>query len=257
MKPIAVIAFALALGCAADPPSDPDESEAWTVPHAPWNDPQPQPPAPARFRDPAAARYHMRAHFNDLREIEQLLVAGKLDDGRTRAYLLTREREIDEPGLASWSDRARDVVDAATTLTKASKLDDALRREAQVAVACARCHAATQSRLDFAAAPVLPADRQTARTRMARHVWAVDRLWEGLVGADDARWSRGLAVLADDPLPFTPATDAPRLASELQQLARAQLDKRATTLLEDRGAAYGEMLVRCAACHASVHAGIH
>jgi len=255
MKHTAVTMLALAIGCAADPPPESEESEAWAVPHAPWNDPQPMPPVPARFRDPAAARYHMRAHFNDLRVVEQQLVAGKLDDGLARAYLLTRP--VDDPGLAPWSDRSRDVLDAATTLTKAGKLDEALRREARVAVACAACHVATQSRLDFAAAPVLPVDRHTAQARMARHVWAVDRLWEGLVGADDARWSRGLAVLADDPLPFTPATDAPRLASELQQLARAQLDKRATTLLGDRGEAYGEMLVRCAACHASLHAAIH
>jgi hypothetical protein len=89
---------------------------------------------------------------------------------------------------------------------------------------------------------------------MARHVWAVDRLWEGLVGADDTRWSRGLAVLSDAPLPFTTLRDGPRLATELQRRARAQLDTRATTLSDDRGAAYGEILSICAGCHSALHA---
>jgi hypothetical protein len=102
--------------------------------------------------------------------------------------------------------------------------------------------------------PSLPPDRQTPATRMARHAWAVDRLWEGLIASDDARWARGLAVLSDTPLPFSSATTAPRYASELRALARAQIDTRTTTNFDDRGAAYGEMLVRCAGCHSSLRA---
>ena len=62
-----------------------------------------------------------------------------------------------------------------------------------------------------------------------------------------------LTVLAEDPLPFALLNDAPQLAKDLQARARAQLDARATTLLDDRGTAYGEILVECAACHASLH----
>jgi hypothetical protein len=88
---------------------------------------------------------------------------------------------------------------------------------------------------------------------MARHVWAADRLWEGLIGGDEDRWTRGLAVLADSPLPFGPLTDAPALATQLQRRAREQLDARAMTLPDGRATAYGEMLVTCAACHSSLH----
>lgn len=31
---------------------------------------------------------------------------------------------------------------------------------------------------------------------MARHLWATDRLWEGMVGGDDDAWRDGLDVLA-------------------------------------------------------------
>jgi cytochrome c553 len=192
----------------------------------------------------------MRRHFDDLRMIEHLLVSGKLDEGKALAYLLVRR--TDEPGIAAWEQHSRQVADAALELTEAPGMNDALRREARVAVACAGCHVAAQSLPVFAAAPALPPDRQTPETRMARHAWAADRLWEGLVGADDARWSRGLAVLSNTPLPFAPSSDASRVATDLQTRARKQLDMHATTVLEDRGAAYGDMLVACAACHSQL-----
>ena len=63
-----------------------------------------------------------------------------------------------------------------------------------------------------------------------------------------------LAWFSATPLPFSPLTDAPQLAADLQKRAADQLETRATTSLEERGRAYGEILVRCAACHATLHA---
>jgi hypothetical protein len=88
---------------------------------------------------------------------------------------------------------------------------------------------------------------------MARHAWAATRLWEAILGADDARWSSGLAVLADAPLPAAVLTDGGKFGGDLQAYARTQLDLRGSTSLEARGAAYGEMLVLCAGCHATRH----
>ena len=58
----------------------------------------------------------MRSHFDDLRLIEQLLVAGKLDEGLTLAYLLVRP--TDDAGLAEWAVHSQRVVDAATDSRK-------------------------------------------------------------------------------------------------------------------------------------------
>jgi hypothetical protein len=185
--------------------------------------------------------------------VERLLIAGRLEEGRTLAHLLVRR--TDDPEMAAWDQQSRTVADAARELVEAPSVDEALRRVARVAVACAECHLAAQSLPVFAPPPALPPDRQTWATRMARHAWAADRLWEGLAGADDARWSRGLAVLSDTPLPFTALTDPTQLANDLQARARKQLDLRTTTVGEDRGTAYGEMLVLCAACHASLRRG--
>jgi hypothetical protein len=96
----------------------------------------------------------------------------------------------------------------------------------------------------FASPPSLP------RGLAARHAWAAHRLCEGVVGADDERWTSALAVLADATLDAPSATT--KLAIALQRRARAQLDASATTAIAERGAAYGEILVICASCHSTL-----
>jgi len=250
-------AVVMIASCGGEARSVPTNVARPGIEHAPWYAAQPAQATTPPAGDATAERYHMRAHFSDLRMVEQLLVAGRLDEGLAIAYLLTRK--VEDPALAPWDDHARNVVDTATSLTRADGLADALRREARLAVECAGCHVATRTAPIFGAAPPLPAELLTAEARMARHVWAVDRIWEGLVGPDDDRWSRGLAVLAETPLPYAPLTDAPQLAADLRNLAKQQLDDRATTSADQRAARYGEMLVTCAACHQSIHGayGVH
>ena len=183
--------------------------------------------------------------------IEQLLIAGKLAEGTALAFLLVRT--TDDPGLAPWADRDQRVADAAQFLVEAPSVDEALRREVQVAAECAGCHAAAQVARTLRPAPAVVADDGTRATRMARHVWAVDRLWEGLVTPSDERWTRGLEVLASAPMPFSARSDAPLLAAQLQKIAQHQLAGRAASDLDDHAAAYGDLLVTCTACHASLH----
>jgi hypothetical protein len=238
------------VACSQTPVAPPAADPA-PMPQGISDDPEREPPPPPRFVNPQAGRFHMRRHFDDLRMIERLFIAGKLDEGATLADLLVRQ--TDDPGMAPWDLQAKQVAEAAEALSKAPGLDEALRRAARVAAACADCHAQAQGRPVFAAVPPVPPDAPTRAARMARHVWATDRLWEGMIGPDDDRWKRGLEVLAATPQPFMRLTEAPGFARRLQQLARDQLAARATTGIDDRARAYGEMLVTCAACHSSLH----
>ncbi|HET9620575.1 MAG TPA: hypothetical protein VFP84_04340 [Kofleriaceae bacterium] len=197
-------------------------------------------------------RFHMRMHAGDLRRIERALLAGRLDEATTRALGLVQK--VDEPELVRWREPARQVAEAALDLAYAPSLDEALRRAPRVAAACAGCHRAAQRTPAFPAVPAVPVDAPIASVRMARHLWATDRLWEGAIGPADDRWQLGLRVLAETPLPFTTRTDAPMLAAHLQEVARAQLAPGASQDAAARAAAYGEMLVTCAACHTSLHA---
>jgi hypothetical protein len=80
---------------------------------------------------------------------------------------------------------------------------------------------------------------------MARHLWAADRLWEGLVGGAEDAWGQGLEVLAATPLPAAQlgATREP-LARKLQSIATGARKGPA-----DHAAVYGELLTTCAGCH--------
>jgi mono/diheme cytochrome c family protein len=188
----------------------------------------------------------MRMHFDDLRSIERLLVAGRLEDAKALAYMLTVPPK--DPGIPSWAAGTARVVEAATSLRAAPGIDEACRRVARVAQACAECHVGNPKRPSFARTSA-PAELATPAARMARHPWAADRLWEGVVGPVDASWRAGLEVLSTTPLPFSRLTDAPLLASHLQKRATEALVPDATDSIDARARAYGELLVTCAACH--------
>lgn len=202
---------------------------------------------PAQFDHPAMARYHMHLHFDDLRSLERMLLAGDLARGTTLAHLLVRQ--ADTPITRAWDQDLRAVSAAAFALTRATTIGDALRREARVGAACASCHAHALSLPVFGTLGDVPRDLPTAEARMARHAWATDRLWEGLVGADDVRWSRGLEVIAQTEAPVAALVGSPPMQLRLQQLARETLAAPPTSL-DARAAIYGDLLVLCADCHA-------
>lgn len=207
-------------------------------------------PAPALQRADIV-RYHMRLHFDDLRSIEHYLVDGKLSEGTSLAFMLTNPEK--DAGLLPWARQTRELVDTATKLSNAKSLDEALRLEVRVAVACAKCHDDAKPTAVFPMPGRPPLSDYTSQTvRMDRHRWATDRMWEGLVANSEDHWRAGLAVLAETPLPFSVTTDAPALATALQKRAMRTLLEPAPATAEERGRMYGEMLVTCAACHASV-----
>ena len=207
----------------------------------------PATPERARFDRPAMVRFHMQRNFDDLRMIERRLIAGQLDEAVTLAHLLARPAS--DPGVAAWGPEVRQVADAANALAAAPSLDEACRRAPRVSAACAGCHLRTGAAPVFLPPPPAPLDRPTRDARMARHLWATDRLWEAMVGGSDPAWRAGLAVLAATPLPFA-ERDPSRFARRLQDLARDELSP--ATAAADRAAAYGELLVTCTGCHARV-----
>jgi cytochrome c553 len=184
-------------------------------------------------------KYHMRQRFSDLRTIERMLVAGKLEDAQALAYMLTRP-------VASVP-QSREVNLATDALVNARTLAQAIHAEVRVATACAHCHLATQNVPVFPTPPQAPPDRPDIAAQMARHQWAVDRLWEGVVGASEEHWRAGLYVIATSSLGAI--SDRKDLATRLQRIAREALDQ-PTATLDARADTYAKLLLTCAGCHA-------
>ena len=189
----------------------------------------------------------MRAHLRDLRDVERLLIAGKLDDAKTRAYLLTKPAS--DFGMSRWQREVDAVSEGARSLDAATSVEQALRVEVQIAAACARCHVRTQTLPVIAEPAAAPADDGTPSARMARHEWAVDRLWEGVVSGSEHHWRLGLDILATTPLPQTVLAGGHTFAARLHGQARHELAVQTIESPENRARAYGEILVTCSACH--------
>jgi len=210
---------------------------------------KPDPEAPhERFERDMMMRFHMHASFDLARAIERVLIRGKLEDARPLAASLAGAAE--PPGLAPWATQLALVRSRAQAVATAPGIDEGCRRAAQLAEACARCHIDASAQAEFRSPPAAPDDRDTIPARMARHQWAVSRIWEGMVGSADDAWIAGLDVLATTPLPWPKlGSERAALAGRLQQLA-SQAKRVPVTRLDERTRMYGEILVTCAACHA-------
>lgn len=203
-----------------------------------------EPPPPKRFERDMVARFHMHQSFDLVRAIERLLIRGKLDEAKRFAEAIAMAP--DEPAHGAWAAQTAAVRERATALARATSVDDALRKETQLAGACGACHRETYGTAMFDDPPAVPPDRPTLDARMARHRWAGDRLWEAVVGDSDEAWREGLDVLAAAPLdlgeeraPF--AKELRRLANNARRTKAPAASTRATT--------YGDILVTCAHCH--------
>jgi len=221
---------------------------------APKGEPRPSPGPSERFEHDMMVRFHMHQSFDLVRAIERLVVRGNLEDARAFARAIAEAP--DEPGLGPWAQHAALVRERAGELAHAATIEDACRREARLAEACAGCHLDAGVAPEFRA-PRAPPDQPTLDARMARHRWATSRMWEGLVGGEADAWREGLDVLAVTPLPAAQAARAD-LARRLQQLAGDARQRSRTDTLAERARAYGELLATCAGCHTSrpaEHAG--
>lgn len=205
--------------------------------------PKPDPPPSKRFERDMMVRFHMHQNFDLVRAIERLLIRGKLDEAKRFAEAIAMAP--DEPAHGAWATYTATVRERATAVARSTTVEEALRKETQLAAACGACHRENYGTATFEKPPAVPPDQPTVDARMARHRWAADRLWEAVVGDADDAWKEGLDVLATAPLDLGPER-AP-FARELQRLANTA--RRSKRGVADRAVTYGNILVTCAGCH--------
>ena len=199
---------------------------------------------------------HMQQHLQQITRIQSAVIRGDLDGLRRPATWLQQHEPSPEasilfvPFILSMRGHASDILDAQDVRTAAADVST-------IATDCANCHIASEVDLDFGNSAEPPA-WSDMESHMQRHQWAVDRLWEGLIGPSDASWSRGIRMLAEAPLHGTEAAwdeaavDGDQMARRVHELGR----EAATALLPHaRAEIYGEMIGVCADCHTRTGGG--
>lgn len=211
----------------------------------------PEPKRPRRADPELMTRFHMYRQLDLSRAVERLIVRGKLAEARALAE--TMAEAPDPADIAPWAAEAAEVRDRARAIASARTLEEASRRSAELGAACASCHEKAGALVALETTPPLPLADTTVADRMARHLWAADRLWEGMIAYADVPWRAGLDVLAESDLPFSAFEGArQKHARQLRLLADRGRQRMTTDTLVERAQLYGEILATCVGCHANV-----
>lgn len=157
------------------------------------------------------------------------------------------DNDIDSAAPESWKPHAKALRDSAEQARRAKTVDEAAGLLGQLGSRCADCHRALGGPEFTLDEP--PPQASGVPNHMARHQWAADRMWDGLIAPSTRIWVKGADVMADARLtaeqvaPATPDVDA--IARRVHFQANA-----ARLLPEERwGKAYGEFVATCAVCH--------
>jgi cytochrome c556 len=189
----------------------------------------------------------MRDHFKQTVTIRESLIWGKVSNAVAPAESLAGIEGV-KTLPKHWQVSVTQLQEAARRIRQSSDLPEAAAATADIGRACGLCHASVRGpevKLDAA-----PAMDSSVASRMRRHHWATERLWEGLYVPSNPAWAAGAAALDIDPF----AGDALNKGGVHAKSAGSRFNKTAKTLAqaktsEARGAAYSELLSTCGPCH--------
>ncbi len=192
----------------------------------------------------------MHVRLLALTRARDLIVAGDLAGARDRLQQIADDA-VPSMAPAAWTPHLEDLRDAAATGAETGDVAGLSKAVALGAKACGDCHGETGGGPRWVGQPVPPPGEQ-----MARHVWASDRMWEGLIGPSTERWEQAAAALdaeVDDSsalyagLDLATASQASKLHQRVHELGEA--GRRASLSADDRVELYAAFVGACAECH--------
>jgi len=203
----------------------------------------------------AAFAARMHARFDAAHRIEDAIARGDLDGGRAQARALA---EVTEPeALPRWRPFLVDLTSAARQVASAADIVAAADGAAAVGYQCGRCHAAMGITISFPDEPRPPGNVRLA-FQMLGHRWAAARMWEGLIGPAEGRWTAGARALAEAPLtlvaeePTILPTGAEQIGDEVAKVRLYANRALAAIDAEERAVTFGAILTTCTRCHAAI-----
>ena len=208
---------------------------------------------PQAVKPDAARQVHMQAHFAQVMAVHEAVIRGDLAAARGPASWLAAHG-----GPDSLPDRSPPYVAAlreaaGRTASASSVLQAALGTAAMLKI-CGDCHRA----LGAMPATRLEPPRLEARGvvgHMLAHQHAADQMLQGLITPSDALWREGATGLSTSPLDDDAVPAEAKLGREAKASERRihvlAVEARRVEAPAARAVFYGQILARCADCHAS------
>lgn len=196
----------------------------------------------------------MHRKFSRTFDIQTGIVEGDLQRVKEAAtWIVTREEKTSLPPGSEDYERA--MLGHAAMVARAQTLQSAADRTGHLAAACGSCHQSMARGPRFVIGSALP-DGDSREAQMIRHLWAADRMWEGLVGPSDAAWSAGASALAETGPALVQAlrtsTTGGVSAGLIQEVRAVAGEAALAETQEDRADVYGRMLGTCSRCHRAI-----
>jgi hypothetical protein len=193
----------------------------------------------------------MQAHFEDALLIRQAVIAGTPENAREPALALTHLGEADQ-FPESWRGFVDRIQEVAGRIEESTLVSRAATATADLGLSCGLCH---QQRGGPEASKEPPPDAGASiESRMRRHAWATERLWEGLYVPSDDAWDGGAKALSATPFPTEILTNGDvYVRTAARDFARLVVKAPAKKAPRDRADLYAELLTTCGGCHRALN----
>jgi hypothetical protein len=222
------------------------------------SDGQAQAPAEPASAQPAAGpdlAHHMQASFWAAVEARDAVINGDLTLARKRTGELSQQRFEQLP--ARWKHWIAQMQKSAGDAAIAGSMQETAQGVASLALTCGDCHGYSGEGPKWGVqhGPEATTEPESLQARMLRHAHAADDLWMGLVMPSDAAWTRGARKLNEAP-PERPLAQGEEInahfAEKLNQIKALGLRATTAGTPQQRAEVYGDLIARCADCHAVV-----
>jgi len=190
----------------------------------------------------------MRAHLAQAGAARDALIAGDLSAVRAPLGWLAEHRKVEglPPGWWPHVDQFNQRAAPAVGSTDPVVLAKAITGVAQV---CGECHTQMRVTPHIANREVDPIEGGVP-AHMEDHLWAIDRMWAGLIVPDDVAWAEGAAVLVAPPVHHDPDIALPAEAATIAaKVHTIGTQAAAAADAAQKAAAFSELLVTCSTCH--------
>lgn len=199
---------------------------------------------------------HMSEHFTRAAQARDHVIAGRLDEARAElSWLAEHDAFPGEP--ATYGSFMTDMRTIAETGVAARDAEGLAACIGGLGNTCGGCHQSLNvaARIPGSTGPA-PDNNGGVHGHAARHGWAVDHLWIGLVKPDDAAWQGGLDAIRAPVFDMeglgVPEEAAGTVAAYGMILSNMGQEQVGSADAGGRAELFGRVVSSCAGCHAAV-----